>query len=322
MKYLNLDKSFNPYNSDESCTIKYNSFTFPGGEPHIRIIEEEKWKIKDETYTYNYKIKEDGEVTITHRVNSFNDLGLLLVTVDALKRLGVKSISCFIGYFPGARQDRVCNEGEALTAKVYADIINSCGFDRVTIFDPHSDVIFALINNVKIINNHKFVENCIASIYKGNTAFESNMLLVSPDAGANKKIKDLCIYLGYQENPLIKCDKTRNTITGEIIGFEVYSDNLKGRDCIIVDDICSNGGTFMGLADELKKKNAGDLYLIVSHGEFGNDKEITLRKLFTKFKRIYCTDSIKSKYIVRVNNDPIVTEEPDFLNVTKMKDII
>jgi len=67
----------------------------------------------------------------------------------------------------------------------------------------------------------------------------------------------------------IKCDKTRNPATGEIIDFNVYSDNLNGAPLFIIDDICSNGGTFLGLAQKLKDKGAGDLHLIVTHGEWG-----------------------------------------------------
>lgn len=112
--------------------------------------------------------------------------------------------------------------------------------------------------------------------------------LVCPDSGANKKMKDL--QKGIMHDSLIKCDKTRDTQTGEISGFEVYANDLEGKPCLIIDDICDGGGTFIGLAKELKKKNAGKLYLAVSHGIFSKGY-VELDKYFDG---IYTTDSFKN----------------------------
>ena len=105
---LNLDQNFKPFYCREE--IKFQNFTFSGGEPHIKI---------------NPDFDANQTITITHRINSFNDLGLLCITVDALKRMDVKDIDLFIPYFPAARQDRVMIKGEPLSVKVYADIINA-----------------------------------------------------------------------------------------------------------------------------------------------------------------------------------------------------
>jgi len=256
----------------EGDRIKFISKVFPGGEPHFRITDN-GWG--------------DGEkVLIVTRINSFNDLGMLAVAVDAIQRIGnYGSLMLHLPYFPGARQDRVCNEGEALTVDVYATAINSMGFNMVHILDPHSDVAPALIDNCEVRNNHTFVEACIHDLY-GNS--DNDMLLISPDAGANKKIKDLAAHLNddfFIE--VVKCDKTRNLSDGSISGFEVYADDLEGKDCLIVDDICDGGGTFLGLAQELKNKKAGDLYLVVTHGIFSKG----FLELNKYFKGIYTTDS-------------------------------
>jgi len=252
--------------------IKFDSKVFPGGEPHFRMTDN-LWK-------------KGEEIVIVTRVNSFNDLGMLAVAVDAIQRIGnYSSLTLHLPYFPGARQDRVCNPGEALTVDVYATAINSMNFSEVMILDPHSDVAPALLDNVTVRNNHTFVEACIHDLY-GNS--DNNMLLISPDAGANKKIKDLAAHLNddfFIE--VVKCDKTRNLSDGSISGFEVYADDLEGKDCLIVDDICDGGGTFLGLAQELKDKKAGDLYLVVTHGIFSKG----FMELNKYFKGIYTTDS-------------------------------
>jgi len=293
MKFLNLTPGFNPYGAKENDIIEFEEFTFSGGEPNIKI-----------RYEYHYdndpgiSIRGKISVLITQRINSGNDLLLLQMAVDAIRRLYlINELYLFIPYFPGARQDRVCNEGEALAVKVYADIINSMGFNTVVIFDAHSDVTPSLLDNCTVMNNHRFVGICLNKIYPKITLLEAlspedkkGPFLVSPDAGANKKIGYLAKHLYRLEMEVLKCDKTRDVSTGKITNFEVYADNLEGRDCIIVDDICDAGGTFLGLAKALKAKNAGKLYLIVSHGIFSKG----LYKLEDIFDHIYTTDSIKT----------------------------
>ncbi|WP_299161340.1 ribose-phosphate diphosphokinase [uncultured Tenacibaculum sp.] len=261
---LNLDKHFSPYGITN--TIEYNYFTFSGGEPHIKIITD---------------LKGVSEVTITHRIQSFNDLGILLLATNALKNMDIKKIKVLLPYFPAARQDRLMQTGEPLSVKVYADIINAQNYESVTIFDPHSEVTPALLNNCKVIDNHTFIRQITQQL-------SDDLLLISPDGGALKKIYKVAAHL--QKYEVIEGSKSRNVRTGELTGFKVYADDLQGKDCLIVDDICDGGGTFLGLAQELKAKNAGNLYLAVSHGIFNNGFD----KLEKVFSKIFTTDSFKT----------------------------
>ena len=270
---LNLDPHFKPFERKE---VEFENFIFSGGEPHIKIKP----------------ITPKGEIiTITHRLNSFNDLGLLCVSVDALRRMNIERINLFIPYFPAARQDRVMIPGEPLSVKVYADIINAMQLEKVTVFDVHSEVTPALLNNCEVIPNHKFIEKIIKNI-------GDELKLISPDGGALKKIYKVSEFLGGIE--VVECSKSRNVKTGKLTGFKVYADDLKGASCLIVDDICDGGGTFLGLADELKNKNAGDLYLAISHGIFNKGFD----ELNEKFKKIFTTDSFKS-----IKNENVVQIE-------------
>lgn len=252
---LNLDKNFTPYGTENN--IDYNFFTFSGGEPHIKIIS---------------KLEKVAEVTITHRIQSFNDMGTLLLATNALKNMGIKKLHVVLPYFPAARQDRLMVSGEPLSVKVYADIINAQNFESVTVFDPHSEVTPALLNNCKVIDNHKFIEHITKQL-------SDNLLLISPDGGALKKIYKVAAYL--QNYEVVECSKSRNVKTGQLTGFKVYAEDLQGKDCLIVDDICDGGGTFLGLAKELKAKNAGNLYLAISHGIFSKGFD-ELEKHFTR----------------------------------------
>ncbi|MCH2032615.1 MAG: ribose-phosphate diphosphokinase [Tenacibaculum sp.] len=259
---LNLDPSFQPLGANQ---IEFESFVFSGGEPHIKIKTD---------------VKDISEVSLTMRIKSFNDFGLLICTVDALRRSGVCIINVFIPYFPGARQDRVMIPGEPLTVKVYAEILNDLCVDKVIVFDPHSEVTPAVLDNCEVVTNYNFIEKVVQKIGK-------EVLLISPDGGALKKIYKVSEYLG--GIAVIECSKKRNVTNGKLEGFKVYEEDLQGKDCLIVDDICDGGGTFMGLAEELKKKNAGDLYLAVSHGIFSKGVE-SLQEHFTQ---IFTTDSFR-----------------------------
>lgn len=260
---LNLDTHFNPFPGKRE--IQFQSFTFSGGEPHIKI---------------NPDFDVSETITITHRINSFNDFGLLLLAIDALKRMEVKLINVFIPYFPAARQDRVMISGEPLSVKVYADILNSLKLNKVTVFDAHSEVTPALLDNCEVISNHAFIAEVLKKIGK-------EVKLISPDGGALKKIYKVSEYLGGIE--VVECSKSRDVKTGKLSGFKVYNDNLQGMDCLIVDDICDGGGTFVGLAEELKKKNAGKLYLAVSHGIFNKGFDVFQKD----FEKIFTTNSFR-----------------------------
>ena len=261
---LNLDISFQPFSHKNE--ILFDHFTFSGGEPHIKIKSD---------------LSQEKEVMITHRIQSFNDMGLLLITVNALRNTGITRINLLLPYFPAARQDRLMTNGEALSVKVYSDLINGLNLNSITIFDPHSEVTPALLNHCKVLNNFKFIEQVTETL-------STNLLLISPDGGALKKIYKLAAHL--QKYDVVECSKSRDIKTGQLSGFKVYANDLLGKDCLIVDDICDGGGTFLGLAKALKAKNAGRLYLAVSHGIFSKG----LDKLSEYFEIIFTTDSFRN----------------------------
>jgi len=200
-----------------------------------------------------------------------------------LKRKGIKTFDLILPYIPYARQDRQCDEGESFTLKVFTGIINSIGFEKVYVLDAHSDVSSGLIDNCVNIDNSQFIYD-ISRIINAKDTY-----IVSPDSGANKKINKLFEKVGDSYKGVIKCDKVRNVSTGELSGFEVFTNDIKGFDCLIVDDICDGGRTFTGIAKELRKKNASNIYLFVSHGIFSYG----FSELADQFERIFTTNSFK-----------------------------
>jgi ribose-phosphate pyrophosphokinase len=228
-------------------------FTFSGGEVHV-----------------NKQIPHSaGEhVVVEAYVKSSDDLmALLMLNEIATRRLCPTIKQLVLPYMPYARQDRVCAPGDALAAKVACDLINSMGFDRVQISDPHSDVVGALINNCHIIPQHDLISREVVK------KLRDGAILVSPDAGAEKKTAAICKVWGL--DTYIKATKHRCTKTGNILETTVDACNLEGQDVVIVDDICDGGRTFIELAKVLKAKhNCGNIHLHVTHGIFSKGKEV------------------------------------------------
>ena len=101
-------------------------------------------------------------VEIKCRMNSFKDVELIVLANQALKNLGVKEINLTVPYFLGERSDRRFVSGSVNYIKdVIAPIINLQGFQKVTVVDPHSDVLEACLNNFVKISNHDLVRKSL-----------------------------------------------------------------------------------------------------------------------------------------------------------------
>lgn len=254
-------------------SIEFDSFTFSGGEEHIRFNAFDAQNI--------------NKIEIVERLTDSSKTMRLMLAVDALKRMTSHSIAIelVIPYFPYARQDRVCVAGEALGASVMAQFINNLGFSKVTIWDAHSDVSPALINNVVNIEQTAIVTRCEALQEK---LTQGQLTLISPDAGASKKTLKLAQqYAGKVE--VIQANKQRNLATGEIVKTEILCD-VAGKDLLIVDDICDGGRTFIELAKVLKENGANSIALFVTHGIFSKGLTVFDGLIDT----IYTTDSIRA----------------------------
>ena len=198
-----------------------------------------------------------------------------------------------IPYFPYARQDRVCVEGEALGAAVMASFINNLDFAKVTIWDAHSDVSPALLNRVENVPQIKLLERCDELSQRLSTG---ELTLISPDAGASKKtIKIAETFNGEPE--VIQAQKMRNLKTGEIIKTEILGD-VKDKKVLIADDICDGGRTFIELAKVLKNKGALEVSLFITHGIFSKGLEVFEGLI----DAIYTTDSFRTTEEFSTNN--------------------
>lgn len=249
---------------------------FPGGELHIT----NKWY--DEWVETRY----DNEQAIC-RIQSSDDLMKLCLFTDAFKRVFETLPKLVIPYFPYARQDRVPTHGEALSVKVFANIINSLGYPSVTVLDPHSDVTPALVDNMEIIPQWG-IWSCQFVKWSAEDTLDK-FDLISPDAGALKKIYKLMECVGNRCDNIRIGMKHRDTQTGQITSTSVDG-TPKNKTAIVVDDICDGGRTFIELGKVIK----GDydrLILCITHGIFSNGFD----GLFEQYDEIYTTNSWNSE---------------------------
>ena len=277
-----MAETLNLVNPDNSLSCKYEISRFPDGQQSIRILEH--------SYNTFYSLKEQPTpVIIKSRLNSFQDLELIICANQALKEIGVKSVKLYIPYCIGGRSDRKFQEGGINYIKtVIAPILNSQNFDEVKIMDPHSDVLEACINNFVKTNNDNLMLMALKSILNEDNDV-SNICLVSPDAGAYKKIFDVAKKFGIDK--IITATKVRDIKTGKILHTEIPTlDQHNKLKYIIVDDICDGGRTFIELAKAIHgSRPTAEVYLVVTHGIFSNG----LYELSKEITRIYSTNSVK-----------------------------
>lgn len=236
-------------------------FVFNGGEVHVELI----------TFPED---KDVTEVTVMAYIKSSEDVMKLAMVKDACDRHFTNAvIKLSLPYFPYARQDRVNTAGEALGAKVMGDMINNMCFSQVTVCDPHSDVVAAVLEDVVVESQDWIFKQHMASHPITGKLRTGQAALVSPDAGALKKTMKLA---RHYHAKVVVGEKIRDTSTGEITGTVVHDTNAifpAVEEVIIVDDICDGGRTFTELAKVLKEEHGvKKVGLYVTHGIFSKGK--------------------------------------------------
>lgn len=264
--------------------IKYEISRFPDGQQQIKVTSFLQYRLTES------KLVDEAiadPIKIYSRLNDFKDLELIYCTVASLRQLRVKEIHLYTPYFLGSRSDRQFEEGSNNYLKhVICPIINSLGFESITVLDPHSDILEACLNGFKKVSNEQLVHSFTNSFWNNGSC-----VIVSPDAGASKKIYKLAESIKFKGD-IITCSKDRDK-DGKLTKCIVpTSFNHVNKNFVIIDDICDGGATFINIARELKeqwKHKNPKIYLIVTHGIFSKGFE----ELSKYFDGIYCTNSYK-----------------------------
>lgn len=246
-------KTLNLVDKDKS-DINYHISHYPDGQVNLEI----------EFFKANWL----DPIMIVSRMSSYRDLMIILSANDILRHEGFGRVELFSPYILSCRSDRRFKEYQSHDLKIMSNIINSCKFDKVFIVDQHSDVTSALIDRCTNIDAYE-------QWIKFSKFDWKNKILVSPDAGAYKKIFPLSEKLGCE---IVTGNKVR--IDGKPV-LVVHGD-VEDRDCVIIDDICDGGKTFETLGLKLKTMGAKSVTLFVTHGIFSKGTNLEhIDEIFT-----------------------------------------
>jgi len=205
----------------------------------------------------------------------------LLIAIDALRRASARRITAVIPYFGYARQDRKVGPRTPISAKLVANLVTGAGANRVLTVDLHAgqiqgffdiptDNLYAMPVMVRDIED-----------YLGG----DNLMVVSPDVGGVVRARALAKRLGAD----LAIAATRRERAGESEVMNIIGD-VKGRSCILVDDIVDSGGTICNAAEALLEKGAKDVCAYATHGVLSGGAVARIQN--SKLKSMVVTDSI------------------------------
>lgn len=240
----------------------------------------------DGTMLIKQDIPEAEKITVEWFYENDRETLAVMYLAKHLRAHGCDNIHLYMPYIPNARQDRVKSDEDVFTLKYFAQLINSLGFKTVTVLDPHSSVSEALIDNIVVEKPTKYIEAVIEKIRKAEGETPS---MFYPDEGAGKR------YSGMISLPYAFGIKKRDWKTGQILGLDVAGDvdSIAGKNILIVDDICSRGGTFYHSAKKLRELGAKNIYLHITHCENSIfDGELLTSGLI---KKVFTTNSILTR---------------------------
>jgi len=205
----------------------------------------------------------------------------LLLCIDALKRSSAKNITAVIPYFGYARQDRKVVPRTSISAKLVSNLITKAGADRIVTVDLHAGQIQGFFD---IPVDNLFSTPIFARHIKRKIK-SKNLICVAPDVGGVERTRALGRKL---DVGLAIIDKRRPT-PGKSQVMNVIG-NVKGKTCIITDDIIDSGGTIVNAADALIKRGAKEVYVYVTHGVLSGEAVEKIKK--SKIKNLVVTDTI------------------------------
>lgn len=226
------------------------------------------WKLDDEIL-----LEIDNNFTITWEFEHEGEIIQLLQLMHLLYNRGIKA-NLQIPFLPYGRQDKEINNNTTFALRTFLTLLEKfkSWVGEITTIDAHNPKIIS--PTIKSLSADKDVQFAIEQT--------QCRLICFPDKSASTR--------GYNilEKPNFYINKKRNQETGDIEGMFLENDlyNLKEKTILIVDDICDGGRTFIEAAKLLKRENAGDIHLYVTHGIFSKGLEVLrdagIKRIFTR----------------------------------------
>ena len=249
---------------------------YPDGTPAISIDYE----------ALRFSKKQVGFVEVMWCYENMEEFFIVSLIAKYLQEVVDRSVFLYMPYVPNARMDRANSREDMPSMKYFAELINSLNFESVVVLDPHSIVVQNTIKNIIVKTPERLINKALDKC-------GSIDLLFYPDHGSESR------YSPIQEDlnlPYLSGYKQRDWKTGKIEKLQILGDTsqIKGKNILIVDDICSKGGTFLYAAQALKGYGAADIYLYVTHCESTIFQGEMIKSGL--IKKIYTTNSIYRNY--------------------------
>lgn len=257
--------------------------TFPDGEIGVQILESVRGR--DVVLLQS----------IARRPNHY--LMELLIMVDALKRASARSIVAVIPYYGYARQDRKDKGRVPITAKLVANLLEKAGVTRVLTMDLHTEQVQGFFD---IPVDNLYARPLMVQAVRGLKL--KDLVVVSPDVGSNKMARkfaeDLKVDLAIVDKRRCNADRVEvNALIGDV----------KGKNVLLVDDICSTGGTLKLAAKVCKGEGAKSVFACVSHGLL-----VKGALECSEIDRIYITNSVPANDAFRHPKVEVLSVAPLF----------
>jgi len=278
---------------------KANIQTFADGEISVEIMEnirgEDVFVIQSTSYPASHSLME------------------LLLTLDALRRSSARRVTAVIPYFGYARQDRKTGPRTPISAKLVANLITHAGADRVLTLDLHAGQIQGFFD-IPVDNLYAAP---IFAKHIQKTYENRNVMIVSPDVGGVVRARNIATRI---HSDLAIIDKRRPQ-AGISEVMHVIGD-VKGRDCIIVDDIVDSGGTLINAANALMETGASSASVYVTHGVLSGEAATRIGN--SALEMLIITNTIAPTQLVNdtpnirlINMAPLIADAMDRISNEK-----
>jgi ribose-phosphate pyrophosphokinase len=246
---------------------------FPDGETSVQIVECVRGR--------------DVFVLQSIALDPNNQLMELLIIVDALKRAAARSIVAVIPYYGYCRQDRRDSSRVPITAKLVADLLQTAGVSQVIAMDLHAQQIEGFFNiPVENLYGRDVLVDALQEIKS------DNLIVVTPDFGSIKLARAYAHRLGVNFAIVEKRRKTSN----EVEAVTVIGD-VKGKDILLADDMCSTASTLLSAAKACQGKGACRVFAAVTHGLFTEGALEAIEK--SPIEKLFVSNTILQKNTVQ-----------------------
>lgn len=218
----------------------------------------------------------------THSGHIHDSLVEQLLMIDAAKRASARSITAVCPLISYSRQDRKSAGREPIGARLIIDMLSAAGADRIMSVDLHSGQVQGFFDGPF---DHLIAMPLFRQYIKDN--FGSDVVFVAPDAGRVKLTERYSSRLGAA---MAIIHKSRSTNSKNTVEAKHLIGDVKGRNCVIIDDMIDTAGTFCAAADMLKEKGAKTVHGLATHGIFSDTALSRIEK--SAFEKVVVTNTV------------------------------